>query len=58
MGLDVIQKFLLPNTDDITNVEIDFCVIVNYLVNIQFSQIWKSFTTILAYTDHFRAKSK
>ena len=44
------------NTDDITNFAIDFCVIVNYLVNIQFSQIWKSFTTILAYTAHFRAK--
>ena len=56
MDLNVIQKFLLPNTDDITNVAIDFCIIVNYLVNIQFSQIWKSFTTILAYTAHFRAK--
>ena len=52
MDLNVIQKFLLPNTDDITNVAIDFCIIVN----IQFSQIWKSFTTILAYTAHFRAK--
>ena len=47
--------FFLSNTDDITNVAIDFRSIPNNLVNFHTSQIGKSFLRIMAYT-HFRAK--